>query len=50
MVKDARDFLKKSKTKGGDDHPKIDKLDDLEERLTKNSNVLEARRKLKESV
>ena len=31
MIKQAKAYLQKSKQKGGDEHPKLEKIDDLEE-------------------
>ena len=44
MVKKARDYLEKSKRKGGDEHPKADKLDELENSLTTSSQTFVSRK------
>lgn len=44
MVMKARDHLKKSKSKGGDEHPKADKLDELENSLTTSSQTFVSRK------
>ena len=46
MITQAKAYLQKSKQKGGDEHPKLDKIDGLEEELAKTSNVLAARKGL----
>ena len=46
MITQAKAYLQKSKQKGGDDHPKELKIDDLEEALARTSNELIARRGL----
>ena len=46
MIKKARAYLKESKEKGRDEHPKLDKIDYLEELLAKTSNNLVARKGL----
>ena len=46
MTIQAKAYLQKSKEKGGDEHPKIDQIDSLEEELAKTINVLAARKGL----
>ena len=46
MITQAKDYLKESKQKGGYDHPKDYKIEDLEEKLAETSSVLTARRGL----
>ena len=46
MIKQAKAYLQKSRQKGGDEHPKLDQIDSLEEELAKTSNVLAARKGL----
>ena len=46
MVKQAKDYLKKSKKNSGDKHPKESKIEELDELLAKTSNILVARKGL----